>query len=292
MNCGILEMRPRTGERPIQFIVFRPHAMSAYRRAKCAAIAVSLILAAACSGSQPKGQGPGDVIATVGTTPVTLAQVDRRAMREPATSFGDAPLEQAIYDARRAAVAEIVGDILIDQESRRLNVERATLYEKEVTSKVKPVTDQDVAAWYDANANRVQGASRDQVRSSILSLLTQMRMQDARDAYLGTLKSRTPVKVTLEPPRASVTAGDSPARGPANAPIELIEFADFQCPYCQAATPTVKRVLEQYGDRVRFVYRNYPLPSHPHAIPAAEAAQCANEQGQFWPYHDKLFSKP
>jgi protein-disulfide isomerase len=71
----------------------------------------------------------------------------------------------------------------------------------------------------------------------------------------------------------------------------VIEFADFQCPFCLAASPTVKRVLETYGDRIRFVYRNYPLPNHPQAQPAAEAAQCANEQGKFWPYHDRLFAE-
>ena len=71
----------------------------------------------------------------------------------------------------------------------------------------------------------------------------------------------------------------------------MIEFADFQCPYCLAAAPTVKKVMETYGDRIRLVYRNYPLPNHPQAQPAAEAAQCANEQGQFWPYHDRLFAE-
>ena len=95
----------------------------------------------------------------------------------------------------------------------------------------------------------------------------------------------------LEPPRQAVSAGKSPAKGGANAQIEVIEFADFQCPYCLAAAPTVKKVLETYGDRIRLVYRHYPLPNHPQARPAAEAAQCANEQGQFWPYHDRLFAE-
>src|SRR5439155_11418621 len=112
------------------------------------------------------------------------------------------------------------------------------------------------------------------------------------DTYLGTLKAKTAVRVMLDPPRQTVSAGTSPAKGSASAPIELIEFADFQCPFCLAASPTVKRVLDTYGDRIRFVYRNYPLPSHPNARPAAEAAQCANEQGKFWAYHDKLFAEP
>ncbi len=70
----------------------------------------------------------------------------------------------------------------------------------------------------------------------------------------------------------------------------MVEFSDFQCPYCFAAHSTVKQVLAAYGDRIRFVYRNYPLANHPDARPAAEAAQCANEQDKFWQYHDRLFT--
>ena len=116
-------------------------------------------------------------------------------------------------------------------------------------------------------------------------------MQAARDTYLDTLKAKTSVRVMIEPPRQSVSAGKSPAKGGASAQVEVIEFADFQCPFCLAAAPTVKQVMETYGDRIRLVYRNYPLPNHPQAQPAAEAAQCANEQGQFWPYHDRLFGE-
>ena len=110
--------------------------------------------------------------------------------------------------------------------------------------------------------------------------------------YVDSLKAKTSVRVMLDPPRQRIAAADSPARGPANAPIELIEFSDFQCPFCMRANPTVQQVLSTYGDRIRFVYRHYPLPNHPNARPAAEAAACAAEQGKFWPYHDKLFANP
>lgn len=261
--------------------------------ARSCALAASLLLAGACSTSaqQPKRQGPTDVVATVGTTSITLDQIDQKAMQEPAASFGSLKLAQAIFEARRAAAEEMIGNMLIDQEAKRRSVERTVLYEQEITSKMKPVVEGDIAAWYQANQQRVQGATIDQVRAPIQSLLTQERIQSARGAYVETLKAKTPVRMMLDPPRMTVSAGNSPVRGPATAPVELIEFADFQCPYCLAASPTVKRVLDTYGDRVRLVYRNYPLPNHPQARPAAEAAQCANEQGQFWPYHDRLFSE-
>src|SRR4029079_5699501 len=79
------------------------------------------------------------------------------------------------------------------------------------------------------------------------------------------------------------------SKGKPDAPIELIEFSDFQCPFCQRANPTVDQVLKAYGDKIHFVYRHYPLPNHPNATPAAEAAACAAEQGKFWPYYDRLF---
>jgi protein-disulfide isomerase len=232
------------------------------------------------------------VVATVGSTSITLEQVDQRALQAPASAFGSLKLVQALYEARRAAADEIIGDLLIDQEAKRRGVERAALVAQEITSNVAAVSDADVTAWYQANPQRVRGATLDQVRAPIQSLLTEERHQHARQAFLDTLKAKTPVRVMLDAPRQAVKAGTSPARGPANAPIELIEFADFECPFCLAAAPTVKRVLETYGDRIRFVYRNFPLQNHPNARPAAEAAQCAHEQGQFWAYHDRLFADP
>jgi protein-disulfide isomerase len=256
------------------------------------AVAVGLLLTACSTAAQQRKALPTDVVATVGGTPITLEQLDERAMQQSVANFGNLKLSQAIYEARRAAADEIIGNVLLDQEAKRRGIERTVLFEQEITSKVKAVTDADAASWFQANQQRVQGATLDQVRNPIKQLLMQERMQTARDAFLDTLKAKTPVRLTLDPPRQAVKSANSPSRGPANAPIELIEFADFQCPYCLAAHPTVRRVLETYGDRIKFVFRNFPLQSHPQARPAAEAAQCANEQGKFWPYHDKLFDDP
>ena len=268
--------------------------MRAHTLSKATGLGLALVMATACStaAQQPRKPSGSDVVATVGDVSITLEQVDAKALQEPAANFGSLKLVQALYEARRAAAEEIVGTMLLDQEAKRRSIDRSVLFEQEITSKATAVTDAEVEAWYKGNPQRVQGAALDQVRAPIKSLLTQERMQTARDAFLDKLKAKTTVRMTLEPPRMAVRAGNSPARGPANAPIELIEFADFQCPFCLAAAPTVKRVLDTYGDRIRFVYRNFPLQSHPNAKPAAEAALCANEQGQFWAYHDRLFADP
>jgi len=258
------------------------------------ALITSLLATIACStaAQQTKLQQAGDVVATVGGTNITLAQVDETALQQPAASFGSMKLAQAIYQARRAALDELVGNQLIAREASARGIDRDALVQQEVTSKIASPSDADVEAWYQTNKDRLRGASLDSVRSAIRAYLIQERTQSARDAFVDRLKAKTPVTIALEPPRHALAAASSPSKGPANAPVEIVEFSDFQCPYCLAANPTLNRVLETYGDRVRFVYRNYPLPNHPNARPAAEAAQCANSQGRFWPYHDRLFADP
>jgi protein-disulfide isomerase len=87
-----------------------------------------------------------------------------------------------------------------------------------------------------------------------------------------------------------VKPGDAPAKGPANAPLVLVVFSDFQCPFCQRVEPTLAELESHYRGKVRIVWKNFPLPFHANAAPAAEAAMAAEAQGKFWPMHDKLFA--
>jgi protein-disulfide isomerase len=104
------------------------------------------------------------------------------------------------------------------------------------------------------------------------------------------LRTKAGVTTNLEPPRFDVGIGTSPAKGPATAPVTIVEFADFECPYCGRVLPIVQQVLETYGDKVRLAFRDYPLPNHTKAPKASEAAACAAEQGQFWEMYEKLFA--
>src|SRR5262249_41294770 len=158
------------------------------------------------------------------TTSITMAQVDDKALQQATSNFGSMKLSQALYEARRMAIDEMVANALMDQEAKTRGIDRATLVEKEIGSKAAPVTDVDVASWYQANQSRVQGAALDQVRAPIRAYLIQERMEDARQQFVKTLKTRTPVRVMLEPPRLTVAATGA-AKGDANAPIEMIEFS-------------------------------------------------------------------
>ena len=253
---------------------------------------VALMGACSSSAQQARNLAPADVVATVGGTSITLEQVDEKALQQPAGSFGSLKLSQALYEARRAAADEIIGNLLLDQEAKRLGVDRAKLIQQEIAAHVTPVTEADVSAWYGANTQRVQGATIDQVRAPITQLLQQERSQSARDTYLDTLKVKTPVQIMLEPPRQTVSAGKSPARGTANAPIELIEFADFQCPFCgRFFSTTGKEIIEKYvkTGKAKLVYHDFAFLGE-ESNWAAEASRCAGDQNKYWQYHDYLYT--
>lgn len=261
---------------------------------------LSLLTLAGCSGSAKSSGGDpqavrpaqnSQVVARVGDHAFTLDEVDKEALKIEAGSFGSLKLAQAMYEARRQVLDSMIGAYLVQSEARARSLDEGELLRREVTDTIKPVTDADATAWYSANRDRVGGATLEQVRSQIKAFLMQQQSEDARQALIGRLKQKTAVQILLEPPRTDVTvAADDPARGPSGAPVEIVEFSDFQCPFCARATPTIDRIMADYGDRVRLVYRDYPLPNHSNARAAAEAAQCANDQGKFWPYHDVLFA--
>ena len=102
--------------------------------------------------------------------------------------------------------------------------------------------------------------------------------------------SQAPGAPAAPPPVQNVAVGSAPVKGSPNAPVTIVEFSDFQCPFCSRAVPTLKQIESEYPDKVRVAFKNQPLPFHQHARLAAQAAMAANEQGKFWEYHDKLFA--
>src|SRR5262244_1024835 len=157
-----------------------------------AAVVVALTACSMTSAEQSKRPGPTEVVATVGSSEITLAEVDDKALEQPAPP--GVKLSQALYDARRAALDDIVANRLFDAAAKTRGIDRSALIEKEITAKVQTVTEADIAAWYQANQSRVQGASLDQVRQPIRAYLTQERMQVVREQYIDTLKAKTPVR--------------------------------------------------------------------------------------------------
>jgi protein-disulfide isomerase len=241
------------------------------------------------SAQQPRTPAPSDVVATVGSTSITLAQVDEKALQQSTGNFGAMTLLQALFEARRTAAEGLIEDELLAQDAKARKLDQATVIQQEITAKVAEPTDEEAALWFQQNQARLQGASLDQTRGAIKSYLSEQRTLAARQQYLDGLRAKIATRILLDPPRQVIAKADRPSKGPETAPVEMIEFSDFQCPFCESAFPTVNQVLSTYGDRIHFIYRHFPLSIHPRARPAAEAAQCAAEQGKFWQFHDRLF---
>ena len=167
---------------------------------------------------------------------------------------------------------------------------KAELINIEVDSDLPHPPDEVVQSYYEFNKARFPGP-RTQALEKVRKYLFDRTRRNTYDNYIHTLSQQYGVKTFLDPPRQQIATAGFPAKGPATAPVTIIEFSDFECPYCGNLEPTLKLVEKNYGDKVRFVYRQFPLPwVHPHALKAAEASLCASEQNRFWEFHDALFA--
>jgi protein-disulfide isomerase len=145
---------------------------------------------------------------------------------------------------------------------------------------------------YARNEARFAGQTREQAYARILELLRERMVVAKRREFEQSLRERSEVAVFLDPPRVAIGIPDGAVgAGPENAPVTIVEFTDYQCPYCHRAQDVIDQVLERYEGKVRLVHLDFPLDNHPGAVPAARAARCAAEQGRFWDYHRSLMKE-
>jgi protein-disulfide isomerase len=262
-----------------------------HQRAAATATAASLaLLLLAC---QQGGVAPGDssspedgeTVAEVFGSPITLGELDewiKQDLFRRQTRDGN---PASLYELRSQAIERLIQERILAAEAARRGVSPEEVIQLEVQA-LGEVTDEEVAAFYAENRSQMGEESLEEMTGLIRNFLSRRRGDEAT----AQLRARADVVVRLEAPRFEVAA-DGPARGPAGAPITIVEFSDFQCPYCQRVLPIMDEILAKYPDEVRLVYRHLPLESiHPRARAAAEAAACAQHQDGFWPYHDKLFA--
>jgi protein-disulfide isomerase len=238
------------------------------------------------SAAEASGEVPS-TLATIGTEKITLADVRGRAGEQ---------LDQLDVQYRRtrdkligSALDSMVRERLLAAESKKTGKTADELIGAAIGGTATP-SDVEIAAWYNENQARMNGRTLEQVRPQIADLLTKQRRTEAATKLEQRLRDEQGVKIAFEPFRLTFANAGAPTLGKMDAPVTLVEFSDFQCPYCQAVAPVLKQVAEKFGDKVYIVYRQYPIPSlHPFAFKAAEASLCANEQGKFWALHDAMF---
>ena len=236
---------------------------------------------------------PGAVAATVGDRVITVADVDREWRRQDPGGF--IALAREIHDTRWRFTDALVAEELIAREAEARGLTPETLLAREIPPRIVDMPESAVRSLYADVGAAARGARYEQMEPALRAWLERVTARElARMNYLEELTAvSTNAELALDPPRIAVerTAQDA-ALGPAAAPVELIVFGDFQSADYARFAAVFGRVRATYGDRVRIVFKHLPPPDNAASIQAGQAAQCANLQGRFWPFHDALLSRP
>jgi protein-disulfide isomerase len=258
----------------------------------CLGIAVSSSFHPYLQGKDKKGSSNN--LASVDGVAITEAQVlkestddldslDLQILRAKATQTRNK------HDILERTLNRLVEEKLIKAESAKRGVTETELVEKEILKFVKEPANEQIDAFYQANKNNIR-QPKEQVTDKIRQYLKNEQQNNVREAFLKRLEKEHSVTRSFKPIRFEVKTQGHPSKGAAAAPVVLVLFSDFQCPYCRDFNLTIEDVLKKYGDKVRLVFRQFPLTHiHSNALRAAKASLCAAAQNHFWEMHDHLF---
>jgi len=239
--------------------------------------------AAAPASGAPAASGP--LAATVGTYQITTEDLDRAAANPLMR------IRQQEFQVRMDILEELIQKRLLTQEAAARKVTEDELVKTEVIDKTVAPTPDEVSQYYEKMKARMGNRTLEEAKPDIERALAMQKQNDRRAQFLRELATKDEVKILLDPPRVTFTIpATAPSMGPADAPITIVEWSDYQCPFCKRAQPAIDQVLNEYKGKIRFVYRDYPLPFHKQAMPSSIAAHCAEDQGKFWEYHMNLFT--
>jgi predicted DsbA family dithiol-disulfide isomerase len=213
----------------------------------------------------------------------TVAIVDGHAITQQDL---DTTIAVGLYQLRKQALEQLIDNYLMKQAARRAHLTIPQYLDRETTV---TVSDADARAQYDKYKSQIK-LPFDQLKPRLIASLTSQRQTERLTALRAKLRSDAHIELELEPPRFEVAIAHSPSIGPANAPVTIIEFGDFQSTFCEMEVSALQQVRDRYRNQVRLVFKDFPPLTSKEAVQAAEAARCANEQGKFWQFHAALFA--
>ena len=243
--------------------------------------------AAPAPQAAPEPKDTSSVVAQIGQKSLTLNQLNQliKAQLEQA----EQEYQQKLYELRANMIDEYLSDAALKLElAQQKQSDIRVFLESEVVSKIPPITDDEINQFFEENKARLAEMPESEVRPQIEGFLTQQKARGAVQAYVQSIRQKHKATDLLEPPRIKVEAKGF-SKGPEDAPITIVEFADYECGYCGKAMENLELVMKKYPGKIKLIYRDFPLDFHPNAIPASIAARCAGAQGKFWEMHTKLF---
>ena len=215
--------------------------------------------------------------ARVGDAVITMADL------ESAASVRLLHIRTERYEARRAAVDERAGRLLVAARAAALGITPAEWLARETERRSRDVTPEELAAAYESLSGPMRSLPKEQGMAELARSMREARRAHAERSAIRELLRSANVEYRIEPPRlARHDLGGVLVHGPNDARVTMVLFEDFECPRCAQLVPVLATLRAVYGNRIRIVHRDTPLSSHPHAKAAAEAVGCANEQGAFW----------
>jgi len=248
-------------------------------------ICAGLMLSAPLTLSAQDSQKP---LATVAGQPIY--EQDLMSVAGP----GLLDLRKQEYKLKSDALDKVIRKKLIELEAKKRGFSTEELLKQEVDSKISEPSDDEAKGYYLAVKAQTTLAF-DDVKAQVKQLIKNNEIQQARDKYADSLRDKSEVSILLQPSSVTVNVTYDAARvqGNPDAPVTIVEFADYQCPFCKKSEDTLKALLSKYAGRVKLAFLDFPLSEiHGQARSAAEAARCAGEHGKFWEYHDSLFADP
>jgi len=228
----------------------------------------------------------GNVVAKVAGVEITAAEMNQGIEAELYEA------EMKLFDVKFNKVKTLLIEKLMEQDPKKKGLSNDEYLEKYIASKVT-VTEKDVDAYVKEKSIPTEHINA-QLRERIKGFLMIEKKKTAIDQWLADKTGKSGIEVFLAKPQRptfDVKFAGAPTSGSDSAKITIVEFSDFQCPFCKKAAETVEEVKKKYGNKVRVAFKQFPLPFHKNAQKAAEAALCAHEQKKesFWKMHDKMF---
>jgi protein-disulfide isomerase len=269
------------------------------RSVKLSVLLVLLGTASACRSTTPtkstsvaaNPEASQRPVAKVGGQVITESELQTAI--KPRLVRLDTEHAEKVHGLKSQSLDELIANRLIANKAKAEGITPEALLDREVKAKSQTPSDSELQAFYDqAKGSGQQLPPFDQVKGEIATFLNERNAGQAKKALVDKLQAETKVEKMLPPmllPKVEVAA-EGHSKGDPKAPITIVEFSDYECPYCSRAEEAVKRVLKEYEGKVRLVYRDFPLGFHARAQKASEAALCAGDQGKYWEMHEKLFA--
>jgi protein-disulfide isomerase len=245
-------------------------------------VALAVAATVACA-QQPAVAGDDPVVANIGDDVITESQLEELAGASLVS------LRQQIYDAKVTSLKAEIFERLLVKAAASEDLTRDEYLEKRLAEKTTEPDEGEIVKIM--TQYRARLAEDDlQARAQVVQALKQQQQRVLMEDLRKELFAASGAQILLEPPRIEIEIPDgTPTRGTPGAPIVLVEYTDYQCPFCNRVQPTITALMERYDGQILHVFKNLPLPNHNQAQLAGEAAYCAQDQGKYWEFHDWLF---